>query len=123
MATRSLSPNQITQRLLKHRLAVATLARQAAIKAVKQRLRADGIKLSQVPAKTIRTFANAYFDVHHERLIAEVKQIIAPSPLFAPWHGCTSSSPILSQASRNFCVVSSSGSLVMFTAMRLASFP
>jgi hypothetical protein len=31
-AKRSLSPKQIAQRLLNHRMAVATLARQAAIK-------------------------------------------------------------------------------------------
>jgi hypothetical protein len=44
MATRGLSPHQITQKLLKHRLAVATLARQVALKAVKHRLRTDGLK-------------------------------------------------------------------------------
>jgi hypothetical protein len=53
MATLSLSPHQITQRLLKHRSAVATLARQAAIKAVKHRLRADGLKLHDFSAKDI----------------------------------------------------------------------
>jgi hypothetical protein len=83
MATRSLSPHQITQRLLKHRLAVATLARREATKTIKAQFRAQGVKLSEVPAKTIHTFANAYFDVHHERLIAEGKQIVATSPLFA----------------------------------------
>jgi hypothetical protein len=44
MATTNLSQNRTTQRLLMHRLAVATLARQAARKAVKRQLQADGIK-------------------------------------------------------------------------------
>jgi hypothetical protein len=50
-ATRSLSPNRVTQRLLKHRVAVATLAKQAAVKAVKHRLRADGVRLYELSAK------------------------------------------------------------------------
>lgn len=59
------------------------LARQSAIKAIKAQIRAQGDKLSQVPGRTIRVFADAYFDVHRERLIAEAGQIIATSPYFA----------------------------------------
>jgi hypothetical protein len=66
-----------------HRLAVATLARWEATKAIKAQFRAQGVKLSEVSAKTIHIFANAYFDVHHEWLIAEAKQIVATSPFFA----------------------------------------
>jgi hypothetical protein len=80
MASTNLSQNRATQRILKHRLAaVITLARREATKAIKAQFRAQGVKLSEVPAKTIHTFANAYY----ERLIAEAKQIIATSPLFA----------------------------------------
>jgi hypothetical protein len=44
MATRSLSPHQIAQRLLKHRSAVATLARREATKAIKAQFRVQGEK-------------------------------------------------------------------------------
>jgi DNA invertase Pin-like site-specific DNA recombinase len=44
MVTTNLSQNRATQRLLKNRLAVITLARQAAIKTVKRQLQAQGIK-------------------------------------------------------------------------------
>jgi hypothetical protein len=60
MATRSLSPNQVTQRLLKHRHAVAVLAGQAAIKAVKRRLQAQGIKPYSLCVKEIRALADEY---------------------------------------------------------------
>jgi hypothetical protein len=85
MATTNLSQNRAAQRLLKHRLAVITLARREATKAIKAQFRAQGVKLSELSARDIHTFANAYFDVHHERLIAEAKRIIATSPLFARW--------------------------------------
>jgi hypothetical protein len=45
MATRNLSPHQITQRLLKHRMAVAVRARQVATNAVKASVRRRGLKL------------------------------------------------------------------------------
>ena len=85
MATRSLSPNQITQRLLKHRSAVVTLARQAARKAVKRQLQAQGIKLYSLSMKEISTLADDYLAQHSARLVADAKQIIATSPLFASW--------------------------------------
>ena len=85
MATTNLSQNRAAQRLLKHRLAVATLARQAAMKAVKRQLQAQGIKLHALSAKDIRVLADDYLAQHRERLIVEAKQIIATSPLFAPW--------------------------------------
>jgi hypothetical protein len=81
--TRSLSPNRIAQKLREHRHAVIVLARQSAIKAIKAQIRAQGDKHSQVPGRTISVFADAYFDVHRERLIAEAGQIIATSPYFA----------------------------------------
>lgn len=85
MATRSLSPNQITQRLLKHRSAVVTLARQAARKAVKRQLQAQGIKLYSLSMKEISTLADDYLAQHSARLVADAKQIIAASPLFASY--------------------------------------
>ena len=85
MATRSLSPNRIVQKLREHRQCVIVLARQSARKAIKAQLRAEGLKLSQFSAKDISIRADAYFDVHRERLIAETEQIIATSPYFARW--------------------------------------
>jgi hypothetical protein len=85
MATNNLSQNRAAQRLAKYRLAVATLARREATKAIKAQLREQGVNLSEVPVRTIRMFADAYFNVHCERLVAEAKQIIATSPLFERW--------------------------------------
>ena len=61
------------------------LARQSARKAIKAQLKAEGLKLSQFSAKDISIRADAYFDVHRERLIAEAEQIVATSPYFARW--------------------------------------
>jgi len=85
MATRSLSPNRIVQKLREHRQCVIVLARQSARKAIKAQLRAEGLKLSQFSAKDISIRADAYFDVHRERLIAEAEQIVATSPYFERW--------------------------------------
>ena len=85
MATRSLSPKRTAERIQRHRHAVLVLAHQSARKAIKAQLRAEGLKLSQFSAKDISIRADAYFDVHRERLIAEAGQIIATSPYFARW--------------------------------------
>ena len=61
------------------------LAHQSARKAIKAQLRAEGLKLSQFSAKDISIRADAYFDVHRERLIAEAEQIVATSPYFERW--------------------------------------
>ena len=52
-ATRSLSPNQITQRLRNHRAAVDVRAHQVAINAVKASVRRHGLKLK-------RTYRSGY---------------------------------------------------------------
>ena len=85
MAKRSLSPNRVAQKLREHRQCVIVLARQSARKAIKAQLRAEGLKLSQFSAKDISIRADAYFDVHRERLIAEAEHIVATSPYFARW--------------------------------------
>ena len=85
MAKRSLSPNRVAQKLREHRQCVIVLAHQSARKAIKAQLRAEGLKLSQFSAKDISIRADAYFDVHRERLIAEAEQIVATSPYFARW--------------------------------------
>jgi len=58
---------------LRLRLAVAVLARQAAIKATKAALRAKGLKLSHLRQKDIVAMAEEYL-VHHPELIAEAKE-------------------------------------------------
>lgn len=83
MATRSLSPDRVAQKLREHRTAVAVLARQSAKRAIKAQLKAEGLKVSQFSAKDISIRADAWFDAHRAELIAEAEQVIATSPLFA----------------------------------------
>jgi hypothetical protein len=85
MAARSLSPKQAAERMLRHRHAVIVLARQSAKKAIQAQIRAQGDKLTQAPARTISIFADAYFDVHRQRLMAEAEHAIATWPGFARW--------------------------------------
>src|SRR6516162_11268507 len=83
MATRSLSPKQILERMQRLRQAVIVLARQSARRAIKAQLKAEGLKVSQFTAKDISIRADAWFDAHRAELIAEAEQVIATSPLFA----------------------------------------
>jgi len=53
------------------RLAVAVLARQAAIKATKAELRAKGLKLSNFTHRDIVVLAEEYLAEHREELVAE----------------------------------------------------
>ena len=85
MATRSLSQRQITQRLLKHRAAVATRAMQRARNAVKSRIQAEGLKVSQFTACEITLLAKAKFERDHAKLIADAKHDIETWPGFAAW--------------------------------------
>ena len=85
MAVRSLSPKQILERTQRHRQAVIQLARRAAIKAVNANLKAEGARLTLAPPRTIRLFANAYFAVHRDELIAKAEHAIATWPGFARW--------------------------------------
>jgi hypothetical protein len=84
-ATKSLSPKRIQERVQRHRSAVITLAMQRAKKAVKDQLRARGVKLIEVKAKDIRILADAYFDVHRAELITEAADTINTSPFFERW--------------------------------------
>jgi hypothetical protein len=85
MATKSLSPNRVAQKLREHRHAVIVLARQSAKKAIKAQLRAEGLKLSQFSAKDISIRAEAWFDAHRAELIAEAEHTINTWPGFARW--------------------------------------
>jgi len=66
MATRSLSPNRVAQKLRDHRQAVMTLARLAAKRAVQEQLRTQGVRVSLVPFAEILRQAKEYLDAHPE---------------------------------------------------------
>jgi hypothetical protein len=68
-----------------HRLAVAVLARRSATKAVKARLKAQGVNLSYVPARDINALARDYLAEHRAFFVVEAKQAIATWPEFARW--------------------------------------
>jgi hypothetical protein len=57
-------------------LATITLARQAAIKATKRQLQAQGLKVSHFPHRDIVAQAEAYFAEHRAELIAEAKTVV-----------------------------------------------
>jgi hypothetical protein len=85
MATRSLSPHQITQRLLKHRAAVAIRAHQLATNAVKASIRRHGLKLSELTARDIRSWADLFLEDHRAELVTSAEHDIAAWPGFEPW--------------------------------------
>ncbi len=65
--------------------AIATLARLAAVMAVKRRLHCQGAKVHRIPAREISALAQEYLKQHRARLIAEAAQLIATSPAFQRW--------------------------------------
>jgi hypothetical protein len=65
--------------------AIATLARLAAIKAVKSRLHCLGAKVHHMPASEIRALAEEYLEQHRAGLMAEAAELIATSPAFERW--------------------------------------
>ena len=58
-------------------LATHTLARQAAMKATKRQLQAQGFKVNRFPHRDIVSRAEAYLAAHREELIAEAREIVA----------------------------------------------
>jgi hypothetical protein len=56
------------------------LARRAAIKAIKQQLQAQGVRLSYISPRDIRAFANAYFAEHREALIEHAMETVRLVP-------------------------------------------
>ena len=66
MATRSLSPKQIAERTQLHRQAVMLFARLAAKNAVKDEMRAQGIRMTLVLPAIIAEKAREYLDTHRE---------------------------------------------------------
>jgi len=66
MATRSLSPSRVAQKVREHRHAVLVLARLAAKKAVQEQLRAQGVRVTLVRPAEITERAKAYLEQHPE---------------------------------------------------------
>ena len=85
MAARSLSPKQIQERLQRHRVAVRVRAMQIAKTAVKDQLRAQGLKVWHFSAKEITQLAEDYFANHREELITKATEDINTWPGFARW--------------------------------------
>ena len=84
-ATAILSPNRTTQRLLRHRSAVMTLARMRAKKLVLLELRAEGLKPQHFCAREISVLTDYYVNQHRAKLMAEAEEAIATWPGFARW--------------------------------------
>jgi hypothetical protein len=84
-ATANLSANRETQRMLRHRSAVMTLARMRAKKAVLLALRAQGLKPQDFSAREIGALTDYYVNQHRSRLMAEAAEAIATWPGFAQW--------------------------------------
>ena len=81
----NLSPNVATQRLLRHRSAVMTLARVRAKKAVLVALRAQGLRPQHFSAREIAVLAEYYLNQHRAELVGEATEAIATWPGFARW--------------------------------------
>src|SRR5262245_51193691 len=80
-----LSPNVATQRMLRHRSAVMTLARIRAKKAVLLALRAQGLKPQHFSAREIAVLTEYYLNRHRAELVGEAAEAIATWPGFARW--------------------------------------
>ena len=84
-ATAILSPNHATQRILRHRSAVITLARMRAKKAVLLALRAQGLKPQHFSTREISVLTEYYLNQHRAKLMTEAAEVIATWPGFARW--------------------------------------
>ena len=71
--------------IAKHRQAVMILARSAAKRVIKARLREQGVRLTLVKPNDINAPAYEYLAEHREQLIAEAEHIIATSAHFKAW--------------------------------------
>jgi DNA-binding PucR family transcriptional regulator len=85
MATRSLLPKQILERMQRHRHAVIVLAMQRAKRVVQANIRAKGQRLADFSAREITLMAEDYLAQHREQLRAEAEPAIATWPGFARW--------------------------------------
>ena len=82
-ATAVLPPNHATQRMLRHRSAVMTLARMRAKKSVLLALCAQGLKPQHFSVREIAVLTDYYVNQHRAQLIVEAEEIIQTWPGFA----------------------------------------
>jgi hypothetical protein len=85
MASRSLSPKRVLERLRQHRACVLTLANQAAKKEIKRQLKALGLHPREMSYRDLCLEAERWFEAHRAELIAEAEHVIATSPYFVQW--------------------------------------
>jgi hypothetical protein len=81
----NLSPNVATQRMLRHRSAVMTLARMRAKKSVLLALRAQGLKPQHFSVREIAVLTEYYLNQHRAELMGEAAEVIATWPGLARW--------------------------------------
>ncbi len=72
----ALSILQQAQIRAKMHMATYVLARQAAIKATKRQLQAQGLRVAHLSRREIIAAAEAYLDQHGAELIAEAKPVV-----------------------------------------------
>jgi hypothetical protein len=77
MATQMLS---LSQPFGNRSTVLHTLARQKAIKAIKQELQAKGLRLSYISVRDIRAFADAYLAEHRTELIEQAMETVRLVP-------------------------------------------
>jgi hypothetical protein len=73
-ATESL---RLTQRRASMSMATRVLAQQAALKATKRQMQAQGEKVSQFPMRDLKLRAETYLAEHREELITEAREIVS----------------------------------------------
>ena len=76
MATQTLS---LSQPVGNRSAVVCTLARQKAVNAVKQQLRAQGLKLAQFSSRDIHIRADAFLEAHRQELIEQAREMVSSS--------------------------------------------
>ena len=81
----NLSPSVATQRVLRHRSAVMTLARIRAKKSILLALRAQGLKPQHFSAREIAVLTEYYLNQHRAELVGEAAELIATWPELARW--------------------------------------
>ena len=78
-----LSSKREAERLRQRHQATFILARRQAKKAVEQRLKEDGERLTTYPYRQLELLADAYFNQHKAELLANASQLIDAWPGFA----------------------------------------
>lgn len=86
MASRSLSPKRLAERMQQHRHAVMVLTRQSAKRTAISHLRAQGLKPANFTARQITELAEVEFERNRAQLIAEAEHLIETWPELAYLH-------------------------------------